>query len=123
MILLKESLMESSGTMTPMTTKSGEPRAKGEQEQTGEATINYKGMQTEKDKFLSEQYKSGKFKEFNKLFTKEEDEGTNAGSKKKPEKKKEKIEYDENGNPIDGKHVDRSGERVKYKSLLRKRTR
>ena len=49
------------------------------------------------------------------------------GDKKK--KKSSPVEYDENGNKIDsskqqlGKHVAQSGERVVYKSLLKKRTR
>ena len=140
MILLRESLMQSSGTITPASgvskLQSGDALLKNAVSKDG-TKMNFNGVTKERDAFLQNQFKQGHFKDFNKLFKQEDANrlpglvGPNipAGApiRKKygpgAEKKVRREELDENGNPIkkdaaDGKHVDQRGEKVKYKSLL-----
>jgi len=75
MILLKESLMQSSGTITPQTHASEFRALKGKDLSVGEGSINFNNLKSktkERDAFLEKQFKSGHFKEFNKLFKQEE---------------------------------------------------
>ena len=128
MILLKESLMQSSGTITPSLSESHKMGSLKNVTGSGGQKINFNNLEqaSKRDEFLERQMKDGHFKGLNKLF--KHDDSTvmrhpglvgpsvpPGGSKKKnlgqsKQSKKKHQELDENGNPVerphDGKHVD-----------------